>query len=102
MVPPSNFDDRRISHQIFSPEEIIYSSKIPNAERKWKRVIQLEENLLAHPLALFPNLEQGINPDLYEEIGKKSFSIVKLTQNWLKHANGHFDLAFVFSGHFGS
>lgn len=59
---------RSYNSRKLSPEEIIYSSKIPNAERKWKRVIQLEENLLAHPLALFPNLEQGINPDLYEEI----------------------------------
>ena len=30
--------------------------------------MQLEENLLAHPLALFPDLEEGLNPELYEEI----------------------------------
>ena len=49
-------------------EERLYSSKIPATDRKWKRVLQLEENLLAHPLALFPDLEQGLNPELYEEI----------------------------------
>jgi len=51
-----------------SASERLYSTKIPAAERKWRRVLQLEENLLAHPLALFPDLEQGLNPELYEEI----------------------------------
>jgi len=51
-----------------SAEERLYSSKIPATDRKWKRVLQLEANLLAHPLALFPDLEQGLNPELYEEI----------------------------------
>ena len=49
-------------------EERLFSNKIPATDRKWKRIMQLEENLLAHPLALFPDLEEGLNPELYEEI----------------------------------
>ena len=53
-----------------SAKEILISKRIPAAERKLKRVLKLEDNLLAHPLALFPNLEQGLNPELFEEVGK--------------------------------
>jgi hypothetical protein len=52
----------------FSAKELLISKRIPAAERKLKRVLKLEDNLLAHPLALFPNLEQGLNPELFEEV----------------------------------
>ena len=58
-------------------------------------MIQLEENLLAHPLALFPNLEQGINPDLYEEIGKKSFILIS-AQSGLKVRSFQFSFQWTF------
>ena len=64
----------------FSPDEILFSKKLPAAERKQKRIQQLEQNLLAHPLALFPNLEQGLNPELYDEIGNEKYSITIIFQ----------------------
>ena len=38
------------------------------AERRRRRVEALEKNLKDHPLALFPDLENGLTPELYEEI----------------------------------
>ena len=79
-------------------EELYYSKQIPAADRRRRRVKaglikyeskfstkfvkltwklftqnyepikELEANLLGHPLALFPTLENGLSPELYEEI----------------------------------
>jgi len=51
-----------------TPIELYYSKQIPAADRRRRRVAELEENLLGHPLALFPHLENGLSPELYEEI----------------------------------
>lgn len=48
--------------------ERFYSKRIPAAERRRRRVEALEKNLKDHPLALFPDLENGLTPELYEEI----------------------------------
>ena len=51
-----------------TPIEAYYSKQIPAADRRRRRVAELEKNLLGHPLALFPTLENGLSPELYEEI----------------------------------
>jgi len=51
-----------------TPVELYYSKQVPAADRRRRRVAQLEQNLLSHPLALFPHLENGLSPELYEEI----------------------------------
>ena len=36
--------------------------------QNYEPIKELEANLLGHPLALFPTLENGLSPELYEEI----------------------------------
>ena len=44
-----------------TPIEAYYSKQIPAADRRRRRVAELEANLLGHPLALFPTLENGLS-----------------------------------------
>jgi len=48
--------------------EAIYSKTVPSAQKRIEKVDKIESNLLSHPLALYPHLEESLAPDLFEEI----------------------------------
>lgn len=49
-------------------QEVFFSRKIPAAERRRARIKELEKTLLEHPLMLLPGLEDGLAPELYDEV----------------------------------
>jgi len=49
-------------------QEAFFSRKIPASERRRARIKELEETLLEHPLMLLPGLEEGLDPELYDEV----------------------------------
>merc|ERR1712235_105556 len=48
--------------------EAFFSRKIPASERRRARIKELENTLLEHPLMLLPGLEEGLEPELYDEV----------------------------------
>ena len=63
----------KIRHQhrcnhLFSYKEAFFSRKIPASERRRARIKELENTLLEHPLMLLPGLEEGLEPELYDEV----------------------------------
>jgi len=51
-----------------SKKEAAYTRTLPSQQRKQKKVNEVEQKLLAHPLALYPHIEDSVPPDLFEEI----------------------------------
>jgi len=49
-------------------QEAFFSRKIPASERRRARIKELEHTLLEHPLMLLPGLEEGLEPELYDEV----------------------------------
>jgi len=64
----SNANQGRISGKPLSKEEAAFSKALPSQHRKQKKVDQVEKELLCHPLALYPHIEDSVPPDLFEEI----------------------------------
>lgn len=48
--------------------EVIYSKCVPSHEKRIEKVNELEGNLLAHPLALYPHIEESLAPDAFDEL----------------------------------
>ena len=55
-------------NDLFSYKEALFSRKIPTSERRRARIKELENTLLEHPLMLLPGLEEGLEPELYDEV----------------------------------
>ena len=55
-------------NDLFSYKEAFFSRKIPASERRRARIKELENTLLEHPLMLLPGLEEGLEPELYDEV----------------------------------
>ena len=63
-----SLNDPKIKFILFSYNEAFFSRKIPASERRRKRIKELEDTLLEHPLMLLPGLEEGLEPELYDEV----------------------------------
>lgn len=59
--------NQRIKKKV-NKEAAIYSKKVASAQKRVQKVEKIEQNLLGHPLALYPHLEDSLAPDLFEEI----------------------------------
>jgi len=49
-------------------EEIVYQKQLPQKRQRRKRIDEIEETLLEHPLAVYPHFEESLPPDLFEDI----------------------------------
>jgi len=71
-VSASDSFDRKKSEQRskkwFTKHEAIYSKVIPNQEKRRKKVEEIENSLLCHPLALYPDIGRSLPPDVFENI----------------------------------
>jgi len=56
------------NRKVFSKNEAIYSKTVPNQEKRRKKVEGIENNLLKHPLALYPHIGQSVSADTFEKI----------------------------------
>jgi len=52
----------------FTKHEAIYSKAIPNQGKQRKKVEDIENSLLCHPLALYPDIGRSLPPDVFENI----------------------------------
>ncbi|XP_069834277.1 protein FAM47E isoform X1 [Dendropsophus ebraccatus] len=52
----------------FSKEQVYFSKLIPQQQARREYIAGIEYGLAQHPLALYPHLEEGVPPDIFEEI----------------------------------
>ncbi|WAQ99106.1 FA47E-like protein [Mya arenaria] len=52
----------------FSKHQICYSRLTPLQQQRREHINQIEYGLTQHPLALYPHLEESVNPELFEDI----------------------------------
>ncbi|KAM7443869.1 FAM47 [Porites harrisoni] len=52
----------------FTKNEACYSRSLPLQQQRRGRVDDIEFNLMQHPLALFPHLEESLPPDVFEDV----------------------------------
>ncbi|XP_056424763.1 protein FAM47E [Hyla sarda] len=52
----------------FTKEQAYFSKLIPQQQARREYIAGIEYGLAQHPLALYPHLEEGVPPDLFEEI----------------------------------
>lgn len=66
-----SFDGQKPKQRIrkeLNKEDIVYSKCAPNQQKRKDRVDFVERNLLNHPLALYPHIEDAVPPGLFEDI----------------------------------
>jgi len=67
-----SFDRKKAGQQrtkkLFTKDETIYSKTIPNQGKRRKKVEDIENSLLSHPLALYPNIGRSLPTDVFENI----------------------------------
>lgn len=67
----NSFDDHKPKQRIkkdLNRKDIVYSKCAPNQQKRKDRVAFVERNLLNHPLALYPHIENAVPPGLFEDI----------------------------------
>ncbi|XP_033743608.1 protein FAM47E-like [Pecten maximus] len=52
----------------FSKHQICYSRLTPLQQQRRDHIDEIEYGLTQHPLALYPHLEESVNPELFEDI----------------------------------
>ncbi|XP_060606139.1 protein FAM47E-like isoform X2 [Ruditapes philippinarum] len=52
----------------FNKHQICYSRLTPLQQQRREHINQIEYGLTQHPLALYPHLEESVNPELFEDI----------------------------------
>ncbi|XP_044134252.1 protein FAM47E-like isoform X2 [Bufo gargarizans] len=52
----------------FTKEQTYFSKLLPQQQARREYIAGIEYGLVQHPLALYPHLEEGVPPDLFEEI----------------------------------
>lgn len=52
----------------FSKHQTCYSRLTPLQQQRREHINQIEYGLTQHPLALYPHLEESVNPELFEDI----------------------------------
>ncbi|KAL9973521.1 hypothetical protein ACROYT_G019990 [Oculina patagonica] len=52
----------------FTKDEACFSRSLPLQQQRRGRVEDIEFNLIQHPLALFPHLEESLPPDVFEDV----------------------------------
>ncbi|XP_067948879.1 protein FAM47E-like [Watersipora subatra] len=57
-----------VNKRRFTKEDICYSSLTPLQKQRREHIDEMEFGLIQHPLALYPHLEEGVPPDLFEDI----------------------------------
>jgi hypothetical protein len=71
-VSGSNSFDQGLRKQRIKPrltkEELIYSRTVPAHKKRVENVNALEHNLLSHPLALYPHIEESLPSDTFDKL----------------------------------
>ncbi|XP_052277833.1 protein FAM47E-like isoform X2 [Dreissena polymorpha] len=70
----------------FSKHQICYSRLTPLQQQRREHINQIEYGLTQHPLALYPHLEESVNPELFEDI----MNILDPEMNLLDEEEGSF------------
>lgn len=52
----------------FTKEQVCYSKQTPLQQARGEYIEEIEYGLTQHPLALYPHLEEGLPPELFEEV----------------------------------
>lgn len=52
----------------FNKQQICYSRLTPLQQQRREHINEIEYGLTQHPLALYPHLEESVNPELFEDI----------------------------------
>ncbi|OCU00071.1 protein FAM47E [Xenopus laevis] len=54
--------------QRFTKEQTCFSKLLPLQQARREHIAEIEYGLTQHPLALYPHLEEGLPPELFEEV----------------------------------
>lgn len=65
---PSGAREQKKPRRRFTKDQVIFSKLLPLQQARREYIAEIEYGLTKHPLALYPHLEDGIPPELFEDV----------------------------------
>ncbi|XP_078532061.1 protein FAM47E-like [Lissotriton helveticus] len=65
---PPGARDQKKPRRRFTKDQIVFSKLLPLQQARREYIDEIEYGLTKHPLALYPHLEDGIPPELFEDV----------------------------------